>query len=213
MKEHLSCDACERELIALIDGALTPSVARVIEGHVASCARCGTALAGHRALALRLRRMPLIAAPASLEDRVVREVMGARGFLTAGWQRFGAAIGAVSFVLTMALLANVSRIADGLGVPSPSVWLVSMIDSLISGATSVSKWLGKEILFYVPIARQVWLAMQSLKSIPRAAIILLRAPEVQVAGAILITLGCALYIVLKSSRRREGSVGHVCLSL
>ena len=32
MKANLSCEECQRELVALIDGALTPSVARVVEG-------------------------------------------------------------------------------------------------------------------------------------------------------------------------------------
>ncbi|HMI30886.1 MAG TPA: zf-HC2 domain-containing protein [Candidatus Limnocylindrales bacterium] len=213
MKENLSCDACERELIALIDGTLTPSVSNVVESHAESCERCGTSLAVHRALALRLRGMPLMRAPASLEDRVVREVMGARGFLVAGWQRFGAAVGALSFVLTVALLANLTRIADALRIPDPFVWVVSAIDNSISALTAASKWLGNEIAFYEPLARQLWLAMQALKTLPRAAIVSLRTPEVQVAGAIFITLGLALYILLRPSRRHEGSVGHVCLSL
>jgi anti-sigma factor RsiW len=213
MKENLSCDECERELTALIDGSVTPSVARVIERHASSCARCAAALADYRAQVLELQRMPLLAAPAWLEDRVVRRVMGARGFLAAGWQRFGAALGAVSFVLTVALLANLPRLAKAVGAPAPSIWIVSLMDGLISGATWVSKWLANELAFYEPIARQIWLAVQSLKSIPRAAIVSLKTPEVQIAGAILITLGLALYILLRPSRHREGSVGHVCLSL
>ncbi|TMQ60868.1 MAG: hypothetical protein E6K76_00480 [Candidatus Eisenbacteria bacterium] len=213
MKENLSCDACEREIIALIDGLLTPSVAQVVERHAASCARCGETLAVYRAQALLLQRMPLLTAPAWLEDRVVRGVVGAHGFLAAGWQRFGAALGAVSFVLTVALLANLGRIAKGVGAPEPSIWIVSLMDGLISGVTWISKRLANEIAFYEPIARQIWLALQSLKSIPRAAIVSLKTPEVQVAGAVLITLGLALSIMLRPSRRREGSVGHVCLSL
>ena len=76
-----------------------------------------------------------------------------------------------------------------------------------------SAWLANEIAFYVPLGRQLWLATQALGTIPRAAIVMLRTPEVQVAGALLITLGLALYILLRPSRRHEGSVGHVCLSL
>ena len=49
MKANLSCEECQRELVALIDGALTPSVARVVEGHAASCASCGRALLDFRA--------------------------------------------------------------------------------------------------------------------------------------------------------------------
>jgi hypothetical protein len=213
MKENLSCEACERELVALIDGTLTPSVARVIEGHAASCASCGDALRDFRRQSLRLRRLALVAAPASLESRVMREVLGVRGFLPARWQRFSAALGAVSFALTVGIIANLSRIAGALGLVDPYLWLVSAIDASITGVVSASKWLGNEIAFYVPLLKQIWIALQALKTIPRAVIVLLRTPEVQVAGAILITLGLALYIMLRPSRRNEGSVGHVCLSL
>ncbi len=213
MKENLSCEACERELVALIDGTLTPSVARVIEGHAASCASCRAALEDYRELTLRLRGMTLVPAPAFLEDRVLREVLGRRGFLNTGLQRFGAALGAASFALTVALLTNLTRIAGALGIPDPYVWIVSGINSSISTITAGSKWLANEMAFYVPLARQIWLAMEALKTIPRAAIVSLRTPEVQVAGAILITLGLALYVLLRPSRRHEGSVGHVCLSL
>ena len=213
MKENLSCEACERELVALIDGTLTPSVARVIEGHAATCASCGDALRDFRLQSLRLRRLALVAAPASLENRVMREVLGVRGFLPARWQRFGAALGAVSFALTVGIIANLSRIAGALGLPDPYVWIVSAIDASITGMTSASKWLANEIAFYVPLMNQIWIALQALKTIPRAVIVSLKTPEVQVAGAILITLGLALYIMLRPSRRNEGSVGHVCLSL
>jgi hypothetical protein len=213
MKESLSCKACDRELVALIDGTLTPSVARVVEGHARSCASCGLALEDYRRMALGLRRMAILPAPAFLEDRVVRKLLGARGFLTAGWQRFGAALGAVSFVLTVGILANLPRIAKTLGISDPYVWLVSAIDASISGLASGSKWLANEMTFYVPLANQIWVALEALKTIPRAVFVSLKTPEVQVAGAILITLGLALYILLKPSRRHEGSVGHVCLSL
>lgn len=213
MKENLSCEACERELLALIDGTLTPSVARVVEGHAASCASCGSALEDFRRQSLRLRGMPLLAAPAFLEERVLREVLGARGFLPVGWQRFGAALGAVSFALTVVLVANLTRIAQAFGIPDPYVWIVSAVGASTSALTSGCKWLAGEIAFYVPLARQLWLAAQALRTIPRAALVSLRTPEVQVAGAVLVTLGFALFIVLKPSRRHEGSVGHVCLSL
>ncbi len=213
MKENLSCEACQRELLALIDGTLTPSVAKVIEGHAASCASCGAVLEDFRRQTLRLRDMALIAAPPFLEDRVIREMLGARGFLAAGWQRFGAALGAVSFALTVVIVANLNRIADALGIPDTYVWTLSALDRSISAATLGSKWIAGEIAFYAPLARRLLLAPQALKSIPRAAIVLLRTPEAQVAGAILITLGLALYILLRPSRRHEGSVGHVCLSL
>jgi anti-sigma factor RsiW len=213
MKENLNCESCERELVALIDGTLTPSVARVIESHAASCASCGAILEDFRRQSLRLRQMPLLAAPAFLEDRIVRRMLGARGFLNTGLQRFGAALGATSFALTVVLITNLTRIATALGIPDPYVWIVSAVHSTTSALTSGSKWLGNEIAFYVPLMRQLWLATHALKTIPRAAIVSLRTPEVQVAGAILITLGLALYILLRPSRRHEGSVGHVCLSL
>ncbi|TMQ49822.1 MAG: zf-HC2 domain-containing protein [Candidatus Eisenbacteria bacterium] len=213
MKANLSCEECQRELVALIDGALTPSVARVVEGHAASCASCGRALLDFRGQALRLRRMELYPVPASLEGRVLRELRVARGFLNAGWQRISAAVGAVSFVLLVGILANLARIAKGLGIPDPYVWLVSGIDHSISGITSVLKWLAGEIAVYVPLLSRIWVAVQALRTLPRAAIVSLRTPEVQIAGAILVTLGLALYIMLRPSRRNEGSVGHVCLSL
>jgi anti-sigma factor RsiW len=212
MKENLTCEECERELIALIDGTVTPSVARVIERHAASCASCGDALQVYRRQTLRLRSMEVLPAPASLEDRVVRQVLGAR-VLATGWQRFGAALGAVGFALTATLVFNLSRIAGALGYADPYVAMVAALKGAISGMTSASKWLGNEVAFYVPLARQILAAMEALRSIPRAALVSLKTPEVQVAGAILITLGLALYIMLRPSRRHEGSVGHVCLSL
>lgn len=213
MKENLSCEACERELIALIDGALTPSVARVIERHVESCPRCRAAMADYRALVVRLQAMPLLMPPPGLEDRVVRLTLGARRFLGAGWQRFGAALAAASFTLTVGLLANLPRLAKTLGLPDPSTWPLSALDSIIRATTSLSKSVANEVAFYEPIARQVWIAAQSLKSVPRAVFVSLRTPELQVAGAVLITLGIALYLVLRRSRVHERSVGHVCLSL
>jgi len=212
MKENLTCEECERELIALIDGTVTPSVARVIERHAASCASCGESLQVYRRQTLRLRSMEVLPAPASLEDRVVRQVLGAR-VLATGWQRVSAALGAVGFAVTAALVFNLSRIAGALGYPDPYVAMVAALKGAISGMTSASKWLGNEVAFYVPLARQILAAMEALRSIPRAALVSLKTPEVQVAGAILITLGLALYIMLRPSRRHEGSVGHVCLSL
>ncbi len=213
MKENLSCEACTRELIAFLDGTLTPSVARVVEGHARSCASCGLALEIYRMQADRLRRMSLLPAPPGLEDRVLRQVLGARRFLNAGWQRIGAATGAVSFALSVVLLANLGRLTKALGMPDPYVGLVSALDHSIATITTGSKWLGEEIAIYVPLVRQLWLATQALGTIPRAAIVMLRTPEVQVAGALLITLGLALFLLLRPSRRHEGSVGHVCLSL
>ncbi len=213
MKENLSCEACQRELAALIDGALTPSVARVVEGHAASCTSCGRTLTAYRSQVPRLRQMELIQVPASLESRVLRELRVARGFLNAGWQRVSAALGAVSFVLLVGVLANLSRIVRGLGLSDSYIWLVSGIDRTISGTTAFLKWVASGIVVYVPLLKQIWIAIQTLRTLPRAAIVALHTPELQIAGAILITLGLALYIILRPSRRNEGSVGHVCLSL
>ena len=213
MKENLSCEACTRELIAFLDGTLTPSVARVVEGHARTCATCGLALEIYRMQADRLRRMSLLPTPPGLEDRVMRQMLGARRFLNAGWQRIGAATGAVSFALSVGLLANLGRIARALGIPDPYVGLASVLDHSIATISTGMKWLGEEIAIYVPLVRQLWLATQALETIPRAAIVTLRTPEAQVAGALLITLGLALFILLRPSRRHEGSVGHVCLSL
>jgi anti-sigma factor RsiW len=213
MKENLTCEACEPELLALIDGTLTPAVARVVEEHAASCASCGRTLEIYRFQAQRLRVLPLLGVPAGLEDRVVRRVLGARRFLNTGWQRIGAATGAVSFALSVVLLVNLSRLVKALGFPDPYVWIVSALDNSIAAVTTGSKWLASEIVFYVPLARQLWLATQALGTLPRAALVMLRTPEVQVAGALLLTLGFALLILFRPSRRHEGSVGHVCLSL
>ena len=213
MKENLSCEDCERELIALIDGTLTPAVARVVENHAASCESCGRSLQIYRFQAGRLRMLSLMAAPAGLEDAVVRQVLGVRRFLRWGWQRIGAAAGAISFALSIALLVNLSRVTSALGVPDPYVWIVSALDHSITTLTNGSKWLASEVTVYVPLVRQLWLATQALGTIPRAALILLRTPEVQVAGVVLITLALALFFRFNPFRRHEGSVGHVCLSL
>src|SRR5947207_13621114 len=167
MKENLSCEACQREMVAFIDGALTPSVARVIEGHAASCASCARALRQFRSQALLFRKMELVSVPASLESRVIRELRAARGFLNAGWQRVSAGLGAVSFVLLVGILANLSRIASGLGLPDPYVWLVSGIDRSISGVTSMLKWVAGAITVSVPLLNQIWIAVQALRTLPR----------------------------------------------
>lgn len=213
MKENLTCESCEPELLALIDGTLTPAVARVVEEHAAACASCGRTLEIYRFQTQRLRVLPLLGVPAGLEDRVVRQVLGARRFLNKGWQRIGAATGVVSFALSVVLLANLPRLAKALGIPDPYVWIVSALDRSIATVTDGSKWLASEIVIYVPLARQLWLATQALGTLPRAALVMLRTPEVQVTGALFITLGLALFILLRPSRRHEGSVGHVCLSL
>jgi predicted anti-sigma-YlaC factor YlaD len=213
VKENLTCEACERELIAYLDGALTPSVARVIERHVISCARCAATADDYRALASQLRAMPLLPAPEGLELRVVREMRGPRRILSAGWQRLGAGLAAASFAVTVGLLAYLPRLLGRANPLEHSNWALSGLDATIQSLTGFSKWLAAEVTFYEPVARQIWIAAQSLKSVPRVALVALRTPEAQVACALLITLGIALYMMLRPSRSHEGSVGHVCLSL
>ena len=213
MKENLTCEACERELIAFLDGALTPAVARVIERHVQSCARCGAALEDYRALAAHLRAMPLIAAPAGLEERVVRAMLGPRRFLAMSWQRLAAGLAAASFALGVAFLAYLPQLAGALHLPHPSSWTISALSWTIRTLTTLSKRFAADVAFYEPIVSQVWIAVRSLEDVPRVVLVSLRAPEAQVAGVILLTLGFALYMMLRPSRRHEGSVGHVCLSL
>jgi len=213
VKENLTCEACERELIAYLDGALTPSVARGVERHVGACARCAAAADDYRTLAAQLRTMPLLASPADLEERVLRRMLGSRRVISTGWQRFGAGLAAASFALTVALLAYLPRLLGGIHLSGGSNWAVSGLDLTIRSLTGLSKWLAAEVTFYEPITRQIWVAAQSLKTVPRVALVTLRTPEAQVAGAILLTLGFALYMMLRPSRSHEGSVGHVCLSL
>ena len=89
MKTNLTCDACERELIAYSDGALHAAVAKVIEAHLEGCARCTASLAFHRAIAERVATLPGIPVPIDLEKRVLHAVTAperAKVF----WTRFGA---------------------------------------------------------------------------------------------------------------------------
>ena len=71
MKTNLTCEACERELCAYLDGALHTAVARALESHVETCARCRVRLADYRAISAGLAELPEIVAPAWLESRVL----------------------------------------------------------------------------------------------------------------------------------------------
>ena len=118
MKANLTCDACERELVAYADGALHAAVAKVMEQHLAGCARCRTSLELHRAIARRLATLPGIPVPAGLESRVIHAVT-APDRARALWGRLGAASLAASFAATVGALVFWPTIAKQWGLPDP----------------------------------------------------------------------------------------------
>ena len=212
MKTNLTCDACRIELAAYVDGELHPAVARVIDDHTASCASCRELLAQHQAIAASARRLPSIEAPAWLADRVLaRMTRPAR--IRALWTRVSAGAAAASFALTVGAIAFWPRLSELLGLPKTASWLAPGLDGILDLVVSVPKRLAMDVAFYEPILRQVWLAISSLSSIPRAALLVLRTPEAQVTGVALLTLGVAFYLILRPSRSHERGIGHACLSL
>lgn len=212
MKTNLSCAACRRELTALVDGAIHPAVSRAILSHVEGCAGCHSRLEAHRRIAEHARRLPSIEAPAWLEDRVVSAVTRpARLRLLAG--RVGALALAGSFALTIGIIALYPRLAAQYGLPLPGTALSRGISGVIGFLVSMPKQLATEIAFYTPFARQIWLAVNTVASaLPRAALVVLQSPDAQIAGVFLLTLGVAIYWVLRPSRNERG-VGHACLAL
>lgn len=211
MKINLTCAACRDELTALVDGAIHPAVARAILTHVEGCAGCRASLEAHRLIAEHARRLPSIEAPAWLEDRVVSAVTRpARIRLLV--RRAGALALAASFALTAGLLAIYPRLAAQYGLPTPGAALSHGLGGVINLLVSVPKQLASEVTFYGPFARQVWAAFHTLGALPRAALIVLQSPDAQVAGAFLLTLGVAIYWVLRPSRNERG-IGHACLAL
>jgi hypothetical protein len=212
VKSNLTCDACERELVAYADGALHPAVARVIEQHVDACARCGASLAYHRAIARRVAALPGIPVPDGLEERVLRVVAGpARR--AARRKRAGAAALAGSFAAVVGAVAFWPRLAERWGIPDPAAALARGIDSGVESLIAIPKRIALDVAFYEPIARQVCLSMEALAAGPRAVLLSLRSPEAQAAGLVLLTLGVALYLLLRPSRKKEGGIGHACLAL
>lgn len=211
MKTNLTCEACERELCAYLDGALHAAVARALESHLETCARCRARLAEYREISAGLARIPEIEAPVWLE----RRVLGAVGRARRGrvWSRGLAAAGALSFALGVGLVAYAPRIARALQLPEPATWPWLAIQALLNGIVSLAKRLAVDVTFYEPIARQVWLAVSALGTLPRAALITMRTTEAQVVVAVALTVGVALYFTLRPSRTHEGGVGHACLSL
>ena len=212
MKTNLTCDACRIELTAYVDGELHPAVARVIDDHTASCVPCRALLTQYRAIAESARRLPSIEAPAWLADRVVAQVTRPAR-IRALWTRVSAAAAAASFALTVGAIAFWPRISAELGMSRPVTWLAGGLNGFLDLVVAAPKRLAMDVTFYEPIARQIWLAVTSLSSLPRAALLALRAPEAQATGLALLTLGVALYWILRPSRSHERGIGHACLSL
>jgi hypothetical protein len=212
VKANLTCDACERELVAYADGALHSAVARVMEQHLADCARCTATLELHRAIARRLATLPGIPVPADLERRVLHAVAGPDR-AKARWARFGAAALAASFAATVGGLVFWPKIAKQWGLPDPASALVRGLDTGVEGLIAIPKRIAVDLAFYEPIARQFLRSMEALATIPRAVFVSLRSPEAQATGLVLLTLGVALYLLLRPTRRQEGGIGHACLAL
>jgi len=212
VKTNLGCDDCRRELTALVDGAIHPAVARALLSHVEECAGCRARLEEHRAIAAFARRLPAIEAPAWLEGRVVAAVTRPAR-LRALARRGGAAALAASFAATVGLLALYPRLAAHFGLPSAGSALARSVGGVIDLLVAVPKHVADEATFYGPMARQIWLAFHTLAAVPRAALVVLQSPDVRTAGVLLLTLGVAIYWILRPSRSHERGIGHACLAL
>jgi anti-sigma factor RsiW len=212
VKTNLTCEACRRELPALVDGAIHPAVGRALLDHVESCAGCRVRLEEHRAIAALARRLPSIEAPAWLEERVVRAAFRPER-LRARLRGLTAAAIAASFVLGVGVLAFYPRLAAQFGLPTGASAIARFIGGVVDLVIAVPKQLANEVTFYGPLARQVWLAFQTLAALPKAALVVLQSPDVQMAGALLLTLGAAIYWILRPSRSHERGIGHACLAL
>ena len=212
MKTNLTCEACELELCAYLDGALHPAIARALESHIESCVRCDARLEAYREISSRLAELPEIAAPAWIESRVLDSITGrarARRF----WSRGFAAAAALSFAATVGLIAHLPELVRQWGLAEPATWPVLALRTALDGIVSVVKRLALDVTFYEPLARQLWLAVSALGTLPRALLLTLRTSEAQLMVVVAITLGVALYLALRPSRTREGGIGHACLSL
>jgi hypothetical protein len=212
VKANLTCDACERELVAYADGALHSAVARVMEQHLAGCARCTATLGLHRAIARRVATLPGIPVPAGLEQRVLRTVTAPQRAKRL-WGRVGAAALAASFAATAGALVFWPRIAKEWGLPDPASAFARALDAGVESLIAVPKRIAVDLTFYEPIARQLLRSMEALAAIPHAVFVSLRTPEAQATGLVLLTLGVALYLLLRPTRRQEGGIGHACLAL
>jgi hypothetical protein len=212
VRTNLTCEACERELSAYLDGALHPAVAGALESHLNACHRCGLKLGAYRAIAERLAELPEISAPAWLESRVIGAV-SARPKLKRLWSGGLAAAAALSFAGTIGLIAWLPRLARSLSLPDPTLWPVAALQGSLNGIIALAKRLAIDLTFYEPIARQIWGSIRALEALPRAAFLILRTPEGGGAVAIALTLGVALFFALRPSRTHQGGIGHACLSL
>lgn len=213
MKSNLTCDDCRNELTAYLDGALVPAVARMIGQHVEGCASCRATLDAYRAISARLAAMPELPVPRGLEEAVVRRALGPR-YLVTGWRRLGAAAAAVSFAAGVAAVASLPQLLRWKPVADAATWATAQLGQVFSAVVAAPKRLAFDVAFYQPILHHVWSALQVLGHLPRAAVVLLRQPEAQ-AGAVVfvVTLGLAIYFVLRLSRSQERGVGHACFSL
>ena len=211
MKANLTCEACERELIAYADGMLHAAVARVLDQHLEGCARCRATLAFHRAVARRIATLPGIDIPAGLESRVIHALTAADR-AKARWTRLGAGALALSFAASIGGLVFWPTLAKQWGLPAANA-LTRALDTGVEGMIAVPKRIALDLTFYEPIARQFLSSMEALAASPRAVFVSLRSPEAQATGLVLLTLGVALYLILRPSRRQEGGIGHACLAL
>ena len=212
MKTNLSCETCEPELIAYRDGALHPAVARAMEAHLDTCRSCRAKLQAYDAIAVRLAELPAIEAPAWLEARVLSAVTG-RTRAKRIFSRGLAAAGAISFALSVGVVAALPAIAKQWGLPDPTTWPLVAVRAVLDGIVALTKGAALEAAVWEPIARRLVTAIQTLEAVPRALWITLQTPQAQGALVVTITLGVALFFVLRPSRTREGGVGHACLSL
>lgn len=212
MKSNLSCDDCRTELVAYLDGALVPAVARIIGGHLDGCARCRATLEAYRSIALGVAALPELQAPPWLEDRIARGALGAR-YLWTGWRRISAVAGALSFAGAVAVLVSLPRILAWEPVARRLASVLNGLGPLFADAAELPKRLALDVAFYQPIAQQIGSGLSALGHLPKAALLLLRQPETQTTGAVALFLGLALYFLLRPSRSHERGVGHACFSL
>ena len=196
----------------MVDGEIHEAVARALLLHVESCAGCRARLEEHRAIASLSRRLPSIEAPAWLEDRIVRAALRPER-MRARLRGLSAAALAASLAVLAGLLAFYPRVAAQFGLPSVASAIARFIGGAVDIAITVPKQLANELTFYGPLTRQVWIAFQSLAALPKAALLVLQSPDVQMAGVLLLTLGAAIYWILRPSRSHERGIGHACLAL
>jgi hypothetical protein len=156
--------------------------------------------------------MPELAPPPWLEERVLRRALGAR-YLWTGWRRIGAAAAAFSFAAAIGLLVSLPRLLAWGPVAQAIASVTDGLGPFFTAAAGVPKRFALDLAFYQPIVQQIWSGLAALGHVPKAALLLLRQPEAQSAGAIALVLGLALYFALRPSRSHERGVGHACFSL